>query len=106
MNGSACKRGTHSGAQSLRMCSSDAATAAEDSPLGFAEKPRTHEESNAFAVVEREHAAHAFDDVDDEQTMLPVFELWRRDIERCAADFSELHIATRQPDALRPTKRR
>src|ERR1019366_6928124 len=56
------------------------------------EQPRARQKAQPAAVFEREHAALAVHDIDDELRVLPVIELRRAHEERRAADFAELHV--------------
>ena len=70
----------------------DAAGGAEFADLLIVEDSGADEETEAFGVVEGEHAAAAWDNIECELGVLPVFELAAAHIEGFAIDFAELDV--------------
>ena len=69
--------------------------------------PRSGQESQLAAIVEREHTASAGNDVDDEIGMFPDLELRGADINRGAADMTEQYVGVADDESvLRITHRR
>src|SRR5437762_2249987 len=64
----------------------------EPRALIVGEQARTKQEALSGAVIEREHAADAGDDIHDQLGVSPVAVLLKPDIERCTAKAAEVDV--------------